>query len=201
MQTNYKQINIQIITFGVNSNQIEGLEEFQEELESIYTVECKNEKCVACGGGSELELIINIAQDLYNDAVSGIKWDLVKFALCKLLKGIKKLRVQNEDLTLYITHHLDGFDLQINDAMRQNVSFLDILFHDIENNILFLYSRGYSDITSITMPFIETDDKTNRFTPKVPYEDFDDYWWEVKYHEGNSLLFFNPKTRDVFIPN
>lgn len=169
MQTNYKQITIQIITFGVNSNQIEGLEEFQEELESIYTVECKNEECVACGGGSELELIINIAQDLYNDAVSGIKWDLVKFALCKLLKGIKKLRVQNEDLTLYITHHLDGFDLQINDAMRHNVSFLDILFHDIENNILFLDSRGYSDITTITMPFIETDDKTNRFIPKVPY--------------------------------
>lgn len=199
MEYDYKKVNIQIVTFGVNSIDIEMLSEFKEELDSIYNLECKDEECAACGGSSELEILISLGTLVADSAVSGVVWDLTRGILSKFWNSLKKLGATNENLTLYITIELGGYVLRINEAMYKSYGTLEALFHIIEERILYLDSKGFSDIKSITMPFVETNDKANRFTPKEPYTDFEDYWWMVEYQNGNNQLYFNPNTLEIFI--
>lgn len=199
MEYDYKKVNIQIVTFGVNSIDIERLSEFKEELDSIYNLECKDEECAACGGSSELEILISLGTLVADSAVSGEVWDLTRGILSKFWNSLKKLGATNENLTLYITIELGGYVLRINEAMYKSYGTLEALFHIIEERILYLDSKGFSDIKSITMPFVETNDKANRFTPKEPYTDFEDYWWMVEYQNGNNQLYFNPNTLEIFI--
>lgn len=199
MEYDYKKVNIQIVTFGVNSSDIEGLAEFKEELDSIYNLECKDEECAACGCSSELEILISLGTLVADSAVSGVVWDLTRGILSKFWNSLKKLGATNENLTLYVTIELGGYVLRINEAMYKSYGTLEALFHIIEERILYLDSKGFSDIKSITMPFVETNDKANRFTPKEPYTDFEDYWWMVEYQNGNNQLYFNPNTLEIFI--
>lgn len=199
MEYDYKIVNIQIVTFSVNSIDIERLSEFKEELDSIYNLECKDEECAACGGSSELEILISLGTLVADSAVSGVVWDLTRGILSKFWNSLKKLGATNENLTLYITIELGGYVLRINEAMYKSYGTLEALFHIIEERILYLDSKGFSDIKSITMPFVETNDKANRFTPKEPYTDFEDYWWMVEYKNGNNQLYFNPNTLEIFI--
>lgn len=199
MKKDNKDIVIQVTTYGVNSGDIEDLNEFIEKLDSIYTVERKDEPCAACGGASDLGILLNIGSFISGSIASGIVWDLTKGVLPKWYESLRMLKKKNDNLTVYLTMDFGDYLLHINEAMTQSFSSLGELFCDIEDNVLFLESRGYSDITSITMPFIETDDNLNRFVLKEPYAEFDDYWWEVTYGKDQQSFYFNPKTREVFI--
>lgn len=146
-----------------------------------------------------MEILISLGTLVADSAVSGEVWDLTRGILSKFWNSLKKLGATNENLTLYITIELGGYVLRINEAMYKSYGTLEALFHIIEERILYLDSKGFSDIKSITMPFVETNDKANRFTPKEPYTDFEDYWWMVEYQNGNNQLYFNPNTLEIFI--
>lgn len=201
MQFDYKKVNIQITTFGISSNEIKGLPEFREDLAPIYTVQTKDLDGCACGGSSDLDLAICISDTLANIAVSGLLWDLTKGILSYLWNSIKTLGARNKDLTLYISIELYDFNLRISEAMYEKFNNLAALFELLDEKISFLNSEGFLDITNISMPYIETRDKENRFEEKEPYTDFEAYWWKVQYDKGHRILFLNPDTQEIFIHN
>lgn len=195
----YKAVNIRITTFGVNSSDIEGLSEFKEELSTIYNVESNDEESVACGGSSELGLIVDIGKLFVDSAVSGAVWDLSKGVLLRLYQSVKKLSSKNQNLDLYVTVLNDDFELRVSEAMSNSYGTIETLFITIYDKIQYLNAEGFQDISCISMPFIETGNKESRFEAKVPYTDFSDYWWEVQYNKGLHVLYFNPKTQEIFI--
>lgn len=85
--------------------------------------------------------------------------------------------------------------------MYESYNTLETLFRIIYEEIQYLNSEGFDEITRISMPYIETEDKETRFVAKGPYEDFTDYWWEVTYRKGCRVLYFNHKTHEIFIHN
>ena len=199
-KVNLKDVKIQITTFGVNSAEIENLSEFKRELALIYTVRHKDKPCAACGGSCEMDLLISICDKFSEFVVSGLIWDLTKGILSHLMKKITKLRKINKNLYLGVTIKFGNFQLHINEATSQDYGPLEALFKDINRSISYIHSRGFGDITNITMPFIEINDKENRFVPSNSYGRFTQYWWKVRYHKAKHTLYYKPSTKEIFLP-
>lgn len=190
------------LTF-ITASQLEGQDEFVEELREVCIVQTPKKHLPAFCSGFEFfaELYINVTLEefLKNVVITGLAWDGTKAVLARIWKAFKGFVEKNHDSV-----DLQRLKLCFNDAeIRVNgvdsYGFLLRLYQSLPHHFVVFKKDGLDDISLIALPYVEiTDEETGR--KKMDNPDFDtpeeEYLWRVEYLNGCNVCYYKPATEE-----
>lgn len=195
--------NVWIRLTFITASQLEGQDEFVEELKKICIVQTPKKHLPAFCSGLEFfaELYINVSLEdfIKNVVITGLAWDGTKAALANIWKSFKGFIERNHD-----SFDLQRLQLYFNDAIIRvnnvdSYGFLLRLYQSLPHHFDIFQKEGLEDISLISLPLVEKfDEETGR---KIMDDaDFEtpegEYLWKVEYMNGCSVCYYKPATEE-----
>ena len=193
--------NVWIRLTFITASQLEGQDEFVEELNEICIVQTLKKHLPAFCSGFEFfaELYINVSLEdfIKNVVITGLAWDGTKAALAKIWNAFKNFVERNHD-----SFDLQRLQLCFNDAVIKingvkSYGFLLRLYQSLPHHFAVLQEEGLEDISMIALPFaVKKDEETGKVKIDTPYYETpeEEFLWRVEYLNGCNVCYYKPAT-------
>lgn len=184
-------------------NQLDGCDEFVNELEKICPVQRNEEWYPSACSGMEfvLKLFINgpIGAFISDIVLPGLAWDVTKVAFFKIHHLFKVFLDKNEGFDLQkLEFTFDDIALRFNSI--ESYSALLNFYHILPEHLREMKKLKINDITKIELPLIEaTDEETGERYYRYPYLGCpkEEFLWKVTYYKGFETCYYKPSIKKI----
>lgn len=184
-------------------NQLDGCDEFVNELEKICPVQRNEEWYPSACSGMEfvLKLFINgpIGAFITDIVLPGLAWDVTKLAFIKIHHLLKDFLEKNEEFDLQkLEFTFDDIVLRFNSI--ENYGALLNFYHILPEHLQDLKKQGIEGISKIELPFIEdVDENTGERYFRHPYLGCpkQEFLWKVTYNKGCDTCYYKPSIKKI----
>ena len=194
--------NVWIRLTFITASQLEGQDEFVDELKGICRVQAPKIWLPACCSGFEFfaDLYVNVSLEEFikNVVLTGMAWDGTKAVLAQIWKAFVSFMERNDSAELQqLQIYFDDAVIKIN--CHEDYGFLRRIYLSLPHHFEVFKINGLTDISLIELPFVVIkDDETGESCMGDP--DFEtpeeDFWWRVEYLNGCAWCFYKPSTEE-----
>ena len=195
--------NVWIRLTFITASQLEGQDEFVEELKEICIVQTPKKYLPAFCSGLEFfaELYVNVSLEEFikNVVITGLAWDGTKAVLAKIWKAFVNFVERNQESFELQRLKLCFNDTEIRVNGIESYGFLLRLYQSLPHHFSVLQKEGLEDISLIALPYVKKkDEETGKM--KIVDPDYetpeDEYMWRVEYLNGCNICYYKPANEE-----
>jgi hypothetical protein len=203
------------IEFGYNGREIDGIEDFKEELSKHYLCQGKNVSIPSFSEGGETWFTVFINSEFFefakNAVMGGIAWDLLKkgtknYLLKPLYEALKKLEETNKDSYKLKIEEMkfkfDDIDIVLGGLRASSIATVGIVFNEIANRRAIIERHIEMPISKIITPiFYNPSIDKKGYSPYIlnTYpESMESYleMWQIGYMGNRDWTIYKLKTEE-----